>query len=112
MAKKKPSGSKKSKDEDEEFDEPFAGTLKKDLMDQVKWGKRAAARKKRLGEKLAKLAGIDPKAEAEQRTKEYQHCLAAAEKRMQQLHTEHARLVRKRVPIMQQVQNMISREPS
>lgn len=110
--KKKASGSKKPKDEDEELDDPFAGTLEKDLLDQVKRGKQAASRKKRLGEKLAKLAGVDPKAEAEQRTKEYQSCLTAAEKRMQQLQTEHARLVRKRVPVMQQVKNMISREPS
>jgi len=110
--KKKKESSRTPKNDDDELDEPFAEAHLKDLLDQVKRGKQAAPRLKRQKEKLAKLIDADPRAEAETRTKEYQACLDAATKRVQKLQAEHDKRTKKQPSLMQQIENMLSREHS
>ncbi len=109
---KKSGGTRSAKNDDEELDEPFAEAHLKDLLDQVKRAKQAAPRLKRQKEKLAKLVDADPRAEAETRVKEYQACLDAATKRVQQLQAAHARRTKKQPSLMQQIEKMLSREQS
>src|SRR5437899_11605189 len=98
--------------EDDFPEEPFSGAAVADLKDLAKRGKAAAAQRKRYATKLAKLLEVDPEAESAQRMKDFEECAAAAKKRMEALTASHTKLLRGRTPLMQQIQNMMSRKAS
>ena len=97
----KPKG-KKPIDDDEDLElEPFGGALKDEFADLARRGKSAMARRARLQEKLARLLNLDPKQEAEARSKDHDACIAAARKRMEKLRAAHLKAKKKAPPASQ-----------
>jgi len=99
---------KKPMDDDDDFD-LTAEALKADILDASSRSKEPLARRRAAQAKLSRLLEIDEAGGQEVRDKEHAACVAAARERAERLTAQQLELIAKRVPLMKQIQALLSR---
>ena len=105
---RKTATSKKPLDDDDDAD-LTAEALKADILDASSRSKEPLARRRAAQAKLGALLEADEARDREVRDKEHRACIAAARERADRITAQQLQLIAKRVPLMQQIQALLSR---